>query len=516
MGTVVRRGWSRLPAMVVVALVGALVLTALAVRPAHACSCAEPDLDQVLAGEGDQALVLAERTDMDGGESGELRVLDTLAGGPVVGGVRARFDDGGSCYPGLPGGAVSGLVLAREGGTWTTTICGMVSAGQALAAAGRPAQADARAGPPTLLLGGDFGGPRLAALDAAGRVGAWAGEDGRTAGLVACPGGETAVEVSSTDTSTHLHRWSLADMTAAAEPVDLGAGPVWEAAVRCLDPHGERAVVVLPAYGEPGAVGVVDGQDVDLHSAMVQTVASAGGTTAVVVAPRGGDGFEAPTLARVDDDGELVELVTRSGTAFDRLAVSPSGDHVLAAGYPTEGQGDIVVVVSSDGATVEMATVEGFHTIGWLSPEHAWLRDEDVGPFGAVPSRLELYATDLSPAGTHDMAVYGSLLGLPDDGVLRYGYGFPAVIRDGSTTRIDEVRLVDASAAVPLDEAAVLTELEAPHDPTPTSTATPTTPPAAGSPPSGTGGVNLPLVIGLLALLGAAGAWALRVRARRA
>lgn len=509
------RGASGLPAVVVVALVGAWLLATVAVRPAHACSCGEPDFDQVVAdASGEHALVLAQRTDLGGGGAGQLHVLQTLAGGPVVDEVDARFDDGASCYPGMPGGAVAALVLAREGGTWTTTMCGMAAVGQALAAVDEPAEAEARAGPPTLLFGGAFGGPRLAALDAAGRVGAWAGEDGRTVALATCPGGTTAVEVSSTDAAVHLHRWSLPDMTPAAEPVELGPGPTWDAAVRCLDPEGEQVVLVVPAHEEPGAIGVVTGQRVDMQGAMVQTVASAGGTTAVVVAPRDGDRFEAPTLARVDDDGELVELVTRSGTAFDRLSVSPSGDHVLAAGYPTEGPGDIVVVASADGSSVEMATIEGYHSIGWLSPERAWLRNEDTGAFGAVPSQVEAFTTDLAPAGTVDVTSAGSLVGLPDDALLRFGAGFPSVVRDGTTTSVREVRLVDATTAVPLDPAAVLTDVEDEA----ADAAEPASAPAAqppSQPTSSRRGVTLPLVGGLVVLLGLAGTWALRARSRR-
>ena len=62
-----------MPALVV--LVG-LVLALLPVRPALACSCAPPDLATVLDGAPDRALVLAERTDLDGGPEGSLRVLE--------------------------------------------------------------------------------------------------------------------------------------------------------------------------------------------------------------------------------------------------------------------------------------------------------------------------------------------------------------------------------------------------------------------------------------------------------
>lgn len=511
----VGRGRRRGVSLVVVVLAASWLLAVLDVVPARACSCAEPELDRVVAdATGGQALVLAERVDMDGGPDGELRILDTLAGGPVEGDVHARFDDGGSCDPGLSAGAIAGLVLAHENGRWTTTVCGMATASQALAAAGQAPRTEPRAGPPTMMFGGDFGGPRLAALDAAGQVVAWAGEGGRTVALGACPGNDVVLEVASTDADVHLHRWSVSEMAPLGDPVDLGPSPAWDAAVTCQDATGSNALVVLPAYGRPGTVALVRGGVADGRRAMVVAAASGGGTVAAIVAPEGGDGMDAPTIARVTEDGELVELVTRPGTSFDRVSVSPSGEHVLAAGYPVDAGGDVVVLAATDGSGAVVRTTDAFHTIGWVTDQRAYLRLEEGRAFGAASSDPELMTTDLEPAGRLEVGG-GPLVGLADDAVLRYGTGFPSVIRGDTVTPIQEPRLADATAVLALDPAAVLTQVPAPATSTPTSSSTPTTPPTTAADAVDSSMVGAPAVLGAFVLLGIIAAWVF-VRERRA
>lgn len=511
----VGQGHRRAVALVVVVLAASWLLAMLTVAPAHACSCAEPELDRVVAdAAGDQALVLAERVDRDGGRDGELRILDTLAGGPVEGEVHARFDDGASCDPWLSAGAIAGLVLAHEKGRWTTTVCGMAPASQALAAAGQAPRAEPRAGPPTLVFGGDFGGARLAALDAGGQVAAWAGDGGRTAALAACPGGDVVLEVATTDTDVHLHRWSLPEMNPLGDPIDLGSSHAWDAAVTCLDPAGDDALVVLPAYGEPGTVAVVRGGVADTRRAMVEAAASGGGTVGAVVAPDGGDGMDSPTIARVTEDGELVELVTRPGTSFDRVAVSPSGQHVLAAGYPAGGGGDVVVLAAADGSGAVVRTTDGFHTVGWVTEQHAYLRLEEGGAFGAAASDPQMVTTELEPAGRLEVGG-GPLVGLADDAVLRYGIGFPSVVRGDTVVRVQEPRLADATAVLALDTSAVLTEVEAPPTPAPTPSTPPTPTTLGATDAAHSSEVGAPVLVGALALLGVVAAW-IFVRARRA
>lgn len=482
-------------------------------QPAFACSCADPELGGVLAGAEDEALVLAERLDLDGGPEGELRVLETLAGGPVVGRVDARFDDGGSCDPGLPGGAVGALLLAHEDDRWTTTMCGQLRVGDAFAAVGAPAEPADDADGPTLLLGGDYGGPRLATVDPAGRVTTWGGErGGRAAAVARCPDDAVLLEVATDEEgSPSLHRWSLPDLEPLGDPVTLGAEHAFTAAVRCLDAAGARAVVVLPAYGEPGAIALVDGDDVDTRSATVQGAAANGDVVAVLTGGATAPHQGPETVATVTESGEVVPLVTVPGTVFDRIEVSPSGTHVAAAGYPSDGEGDHVVVLRIADGHAEDRVLPGFHMLGWLDADRLWLRDEGGGAFGAATTELELLDTTLAPVGRLAVSPASHVLALPDGGVLQYGLAPPSATRDDGTVRAAELRLTGTTVALPLDPDRVLVEAPA-EDPTatPTPARSPDDPVARGEPeePAPARSTAIPVAaLAAVLLVGAAGLW---------
>lgn len=432
----------------------ALLLGLVGVGTAHACSCATPDLASVLAGDAGQALVLAQRTDLDGGPEGSLRVLATLAGGPVLGPVEARFDNGGSCDPGVVGGGVAALVLAGDDRTWTTTTCGVVPLPEALEAAGGPLALDDDAGPPTLLLAGGFGGARLAAVDASGRTTAWGEGAGVTRAIAACPGDAVVVDVAHEDGGLVLQRWSLPDLAPMGEALPL-PGEAFGLAVRCLDADGRRVQVAVPAYEGAGAVLAVDGDAVSEQPAPVRDAAAAGGTLAVLVADDGTG--SASGVAVVDDDGGLVRVLTRPDTVLDQLAVSPDGEHVLAAGYPDAG-GNVVVVAPTDGSGAAERHLDAFASFGWLTAERVWMRAEAGGqPFGASTSTVAVLDRSLADAGSVDAGPGWDLRELPDGAVLQVGVGPPSVRRDGVTTTAADVRLAAAEHAVPLDPTSVLT-----------------------------------------------------------
>lgn len=460
----------------VAAVVLGLLLVLLPARSAQACSCGEPDLGRALAGAADEALVIARRLDHDGGPQGELAVLQTLAGGPVVGPVAARFDDGGSCDPWVTGGGVAALLLARDGDRWTTTTCGLIGVGDAFAATGVAPETDARAGPPTLLLGGDFGGARVAAVDAAGRVAAFGAGRGTTLGMAPCPGGGTLLEVATDAGAVLLQRWTLPDLTTDGPALDLGEQRSHAAGVRCDDPDGDRATVVLPAYGEPGSVAVVDGQDVEHRPSPVQDVAVAGGTIAVLIGPGAIGEGSAEVIGVVDDAATVHPLVRRAGTSFDRLAVSPSGGWIAAAGYPREATGDLVVVTAVDGSSTTARPLAGYHQLGWADDETLWVRDEETGAFGAAPTRVELRDRALEPTGTREVGPTHQLTWLPHGDVLRWGLAPPSVTRAGGTAEVGQVRLAGTTVVQVLDADAVLTEAAPTAQPAPTRATSPVGP----------------------------------------
>lgn len=455
--------------------VAAIIVALLPVRTAHACSCAPPELTGVLEVAGPtQALVVAERVDLDGGPDGTLRILETLAGGPVVGPVRARFDDGASCDPGMAGGTVAALVLERRDGAWATTTCGQVGIGEALLAVDEPPVAAPGAGPPTLLLGGAYGGATLAAVDARGRVRAYAGDDTRTAAVAVCPGANTVVSLASTDRATHLHRWTLPDLQPAGDPVVVTRGPTWQAGALCLDPDGDAVTLALPTDGASGAVVTVEGEEVDVVGHPIHAVDQAGGTLAVTLE----DGTGQPsTMGIVEDDGRVRTLATRPGTVFDRIAVSPSGDHVLAAGYPPDHEGDQLVLAATDGSSFADRRIAGFVLIGWLGPDRAFVRSGDTRAFGAAVTSVEALDLELETVDTRDVGTGWEAVGLADGSVLTHGGVPPSVRRDGTMTRVDDVRLTGTDVAVPIDPNAVLTEA-APAPPASRPTPSPVAGPA--------------------------------------
>lgn len=485
-----------------------LVLALLPTLPARACSCAEPDLAPVLDGADDLALVLAERTDLDGGPEGTLRILEVLAGTEEVGPVEARFDDGASCDPWLSGGAVGALLLAREDERWTTTTCGTVPVGQALAATGAGLEADDDAGAPTLLVAGDFGGARLAAVDAAGRVAAHGGGDGRTLALASCPDDEVVVEIAVDDAwRATLQRWSLRGLEPVGDPVPLDRAPVHAGAARCLDRAGDSVVVALPRYGEPGAVGLVTGSDARLEPSPVVDARAAEGTMAAILADGTPQG-QPHVVALVRDDGTVEPLFRREDTVLDRLAVSPSGQHVAVAGYPDDG-GDRVVVATTDGAAQVDRTLDGFHIIGWLDDDRLWLREEHDLAYGAAATSLAVRGATLEDAGTLVTGPGNQPVALADGSILRLGGVVPSVLRGHAVHAVDDVRLAAAEHALVLDPSAVLTDAAPEPDPTPAAAA----PRADAEDASRITSPVAPWLAGLALALVAGLAWAVR-RAR--
>ena len=296
----------------------------------------------------------------------------------------------------------------------------------------------------------------------------------------------------------------MPDLDPIGDPVPLDASPAYAAAVRCLDPDGDTAVVALPRYGEPGAVGVVADGEARLEAAPVVHAHAAGGTMAALL----GDGTpqgQPHVIATIGDDGTVTPLAQRADTVLDRLAVSPSGRQVAAAGYPEEG-GDHVVVAAVDGSTQVDRTLEGFHVLGWLDDDRLWLRDEDALAYGAAATSLSVRGPTLDDLGTVTTGPSASPMALADGGLLRLGGVVPSVLRGDQVHRVADVRLAAADHALVLDDA-VLTDADstaAAPSPTDTGTATTTTPTGDAA--------RTPWLVALAAVVLVAAAWAARRR----
>jgi hypothetical protein len=173
----------------------AAVLAAVPTTPAAACSCAADTPRNML--EGADAAFVGTLSDQSIGDERSTytftvdeAVKGTFADTITITGEGANSSCGGI---GADLGQQIGVLLHRWRHGYTTSICSSISAADLLGAVG-PLVADADAGPATVLAGGSFGGTRLVALDASGRVAAWAEGRGVTYSVSACPGGRVALE----------------------------------------------------------------------------------------------------------------------------------------------------------------------------------------------------------------------------------------------------------------------------------------------------------------------------------
>lgn len=415
-----------------------LVLGTIAATPAGACSCASPDIPTLVASarSGDTALVLAQRTDLDGGTEGRVAVLAVIAGPDgVPPSLPGRFDDGGSCDPGLGGGLVGILVLERDGGNWGTTTCGMVwSRGDALREAGVGPAVDPAAEPARVVLAGDFGTARLAAIDDHGRVtrlGRAAPSSVQPMALASCPGGETLVELAQTRAGTTiLQRWDAVTLEPVGAAKEIGGSDAWAGALACRATDGVDVDVALAGQGLPGEVVAA--------SAVLDT------------------------LALITQDGELTIKTADAthagdvivGASFEQLAVAPDGQHVAAMGYVEAANGYAAVVWDATGTIVARRSMQDFQPlVGWLDEAHiAFGPPEGASPraFGAAADHWEVTDVELVSAQSHP-AVPGRGLATAGGSTLVLGDVPPRVVAEPPRTVVDPfLALAEDAVAVNL------------------------------------------------------------------
>ena len=171
------------------------VLASLPTTPAGACSCAG-DTPRNMLEQADAAFV-GTLTDQALGDerSTYTFTVDEAVKGTFADTITIMGEGTNSSCGGIGAGLgeQTGVLLHRWQHGYTSNICSAISAADLLSAVG-PLVADADAGPATVLAGGSFGGSRLVALDASGRVAAWAEGSGVTYSVSMCPGGRVALE----------------------------------------------------------------------------------------------------------------------------------------------------------------------------------------------------------------------------------------------------------------------------------------------------------------------------------
>lgn len=191
--------WSRSAAFLFAGVVLALAIAAaIGVEIARACSCALLDPRDRLE-EGTAAVVghvTARRaTDADGrGYAYTIaveRALNAELGAEVE--VEAGANEGACGFTWMVGEPI-GAFLYREEGRWTTNLCNLVDRAD-LDRALVPFPPALGRGTSALLVGGNFGGARLMALDRRGRILGYGLGRGEVTRISVCPGSRRSVEL---------------------------------------------------------------------------------------------------------------------------------------------------------------------------------------------------------------------------------------------------------------------------------------------------------------------------------
>jgi hypothetical protein len=268
------------------------------------------------------------------------------------------------------------LVLAL-----TVVACGGQSAGTDMgsyAAPPRPpVKADPDAGPPVLLV---RAGNDVLVLDARARVRRVLYLSEMTS---ICPGGRALADAP--DTSAYVEVVSLMGKRLWRKRIPRGS--VYH--VACLDPKGERVVVVLnktfPDDDDPQVVHLVDRKRDRTLEPAVEWTAS---ITPTRLYESLDDGFVVRELP------SLKPLRTYEGVPSASW-VHVSGDERWVA-LTTLGVNEPTVLTLLDlstGATREITRGEDVHVVGWLGPDQLVLHERDevriLGPDLAVRERIE-------------------------------------------------------------------------------------------------------------------------------
>lgn len=510
-------------------VVGMAVLTVLlSAAVAQACSCADGDPRSSLA-RADGAFVgtvvrAPDRTGSDQEVSWEFAVERV-----VKGDLRERVTvwssaNGASCGLEIRDRRRIGLFLERHGERWASSLCWQVDPDRLLAAVDPLPAADG-VGPAAFVVGGQFGGSGVIALDEQGRTLAYGAARDGVWGLSVCPGGSRVAALS-----------MLEGGGAAATVYDLpGLGVVrtrelrqaasWPMALGCGDPAGDDLFVFFEKPADQQSTLTLYRLRRDDTPAVVWM-----GPGSVPVFDRGGrfavvPVHEPPSLTVVELPGGRSRPLAALPERASRLAVHPSGRSVLvlAADWREAAPPARLFVIGLDGRRIaerELGAVEG-------GSAFLWSGDSQV-TVSTVQNRVETFDGRLRPKGAWDgpegivsTERAGHIYVMDHEGRIHRGSATSGGLRlfrdlpDGRVTALLTVPPVDGPAPA---TTTTTTTTAVTTTPTPT-TAVPSEPPElAAEPASSTDDPDAPgaLAAGaVLALLATASAVRLVVVRRR-
>lgn len=374
----------------VIAAAAATVLGLALTDRAAACSCAAIDPRERLP-TADAAVI---GTIVDDGRPATLRV-DEAVKGDLPAEIELPHDgDGGNCGAMYTEGETVALFLERQpDGGWYASLCDSVEPDDMRRAA-RPLPEPAGSGTAVLLGVGSFGGRRLTAFGADGRLLAY-GRGRGWSNVSVCPGSEHVVEhVGTTDRRRRLVTRRLRDM----EVVRARPAPVAEGVrVACRSRDGERVALLLSDADEPVARGRV----VELRRGSTRTLRRA----RIAGATFAGD------TAYLSEGGwgrDLVALDLRTGRARSvarvpkipgEWRVSPDGRRLATIAFGDELT-EPSVTVAVDLRSGAVHTRDGGGSVAWLGPDRLLHNGEG----------LHLYDGELNPVRRGDAGPDGEIV----------------------------------------------------------------------------------------------------------
>ena len=382
-------------------VLAAVAVVAATATPAHACSCAVPDARSLLA-QTDGAFVgrLIERRDLGGGRAVftfrvERRVKGSMGSTVDV----ESASNGAACGLETTIGARIGLFLERRAGRWTSSLCWQVSPDDLLAAA-QPLPPPNGRGPTALLVGGQFGGTRMMALDRGGRTLAYGRGAGTTLLISVCPGRRRIAELVQRDSGVGVAVRALPGLRLIRQrAVTSPPGGATVTALRCETRDGTRLVVFHSSVVRPGTA-LLERLTGTARATLWRGTATGASLTALNAFVMSGD-LGTRILA--------VDLVTRRARTVGRIP-PPSGPLVSnPAGTLLAG------VVSSDGSRPQIARVQLEPFAVSMSPvagagEVVWIDDRRLALFPTDERRARLYGATLEVTSSFRWSAYRSVV----------------------------------------------------------------------------------------------------------
>ena len=476
----------------------ALAALALDVKKASACSCMQMNVRVFLA-EADGAFVgtLLSRGQaplVGGVADSSFQVpfffeVDTVVRGDIPNPVTIKSSlDSASCGLGVAVGDKVGLLVYDSGdGTLNSSLCSQTDPATLLAGAA-PLPPPDGSGPIKYLVGGNFGGVRIMALDDQGRTLAYGYGEGAALALNVCPGERFLVEAHSGRDGAAVTVRDVASLKHVATPLRLANDGSSVARLACLD--AEAGSLAAFTVGPSAAIVVVDhdasrmlwqGAAVDAYLGRSIAVIAGGerGQQPVLVDYATG---AATSLAPVDFVGDQY---------FGQWVPSPNGSWLASVGSRWGASSEVILVdTSSSTPRYERVEVGGQGVTG----EIVWTNADEFAFLSAAGEAgpTVLFDTDLSVRGTWEGWVNRGVQ-LAGDQVVAASWGslMTASVFDGNPRVLRKFDSPDLFAVAVVEdgpEAVVVTTT------TPPPTATTPSTPSSSDPAAGRSG--LPWVTG--------------------